>query len=78
MPVYEFRNKDTQEVTEVVLKISEYDNYLSENPQLERYYSTAPSLTSGHKTARQLAGTEWNDHLKRIKKSSGRDNTIKT
>ena len=78
MPVYEFRNKETQEVSEVVLKISEYDNYLSENPQLERYYSTAPGLTSGHKTARQLAGTEWNDHLKRIKKSSGRDNTIKT
>jgi hypothetical protein len=78
MPVYEFRNKDTQEVSEVVLKISEYDSYLKDNPQLERYYSSAPGLTSGHKTARQLAGTEWNDHLKRIKKSSGRDNNIKT
>lgn len=78
MPVYEFRNKDTQEVTEVVLKISEYDDFIENNPNLERYYSSAPGLTSGHKTARQLAGTEWNDHLKRIKKSSGRANTIKT
>ena len=78
MPVYEFRNKETQEVTEVVLKISEYDDFIENNPNLERYYSTAPSLTSGHKTARQLAGNEWNNHLERIKKGSGRDNTIKT
>lgn len=78
MPVYEFRNKETEEVIEVMLKISEYDNYIKENPNLERHYSTAPGITSGHKTARQLAGSEWNDHLKRIKKSSGRDNTIKT
>lgn len=78
MPVYEFRNKETEEVIDVMLKLSEYDNFIKENPHLERHYSTAPGLTSGHKTARQLAGTEWNDHLSRIKKTSGRDNTIKT
>lgn len=78
MPVYEFRNKETDELSEVILKISEYENYVKENPHLERHYSTAPGLTSGHKTARQLAGTEWNNHLDRIKKGSGRNNTIKT
>lgn len=78
MPLYEFRNKDTQEVTEVVLRISEYDDFIKNNSGLERYYTTAPGLVSGHKTARQLAGSEWNDHLGRIKKGAGRSNTIKT
>jgi hypothetical protein len=77
MPIYQFRNKETEEVFEINLKISEYDDYMKENPNLERYYTTAPGITSGHKTARQLAGSEWNDLLGRIKKNAGRNNTIK-
>ena len=78
MPIYEFKNNETDEVTEVTLKISEYDQYIKDNPNMTRVYTKAPALTSGHKSARQLAGSDWNDHLKRIKANSGKDNTIKT
>ena len=39
---------------------------------------SAPKLVTGHTTARQLAGTEWNDKLKEIKKNAGKGSTINT
>lgn len=78
MPIYEFKNNETDEVTEVTLKISEYDQYLKDNPNMTRCYTSVPAITSGAKSARQLAGSEWNDHLKRIAKNAGKGNTIKT
>jgi hypothetical protein len=35
MPTYVFRNKETGEQFEKIMKISELDNYRNENPQLE-------------------------------------------
>ena len=78
MPIYNFRNKQTGEITEVSLRISELDKYKEDNPDLESVILSAPALTSGHKTARQLAGGDWNNMLDNIKKKSGRGNTIKT
>lgn len=78
MPIYNFRNKQTGEITEVSLRISELDKYKEDNPDLESVILSAPGLTSGHKTARQLAGGDWNNMLDNIKKKSGRGNTIKT
>ena len=78
MPIYEFKDNETNEVHDVMLKISEYDQYIKDNPNMTRVYTKAPALSSGQKTARQIAGTEWNDHLKRIKANSGKNNTINT
>jgi len=78
MPIYEFKDNETNEVHDVMLKISEYDQYIKDNPNMTRVYTKAPALTSGHKSARQLAGSDWNDHLKRIKAGAGKNNTIKT
>jgi|AACY02.1.fsa_nt_gi hypothetical protein len=78
MPIYEFKDNETNEVHDVMLKISEYDQYLNDNPNMKRVYTVAPALTSGHKSARQIAGSDWNDHLKRIKAGAGKNNTIKT
>lgn len=36
MPTYTFRNKITQEQSEVFLRINEKENYLIENPELEQ------------------------------------------
>lgn len=36
MAIYLFKNKETDEVTEVWMKISERDQYLEENPHLEQ------------------------------------------
>lgn len=38
MPTYEFRNKDTNEITEVRLSIHDLDKYKDEHPELERYF----------------------------------------
>jgi hypothetical protein len=78
MPIYEFKNNETDEVTEVTLKISEYDDFLESNPNLSRYYSSVPSLVTGNTSALRTAGDGWKDHLNRIKSGSGRSNTIKT
>lgn len=77
MPVYEFKNSETNEIVEKILRISEYDDFLKDNPELVRHFSTAPSLTSDSISPLTRAGKEWENHLSNIKKNSGRDNTIK-
>lgn len=79
MPQYEFKNKETGEVTEVLLRLSEYDEWKKNNPQWERYHSSGsvPKVVSGTKSALSMAGKDWEKHLTNIKKASGKDNTIK-
>lgn len=48
MPTYEFRNKNTGEVTEVFMKMSEKDQYLIDNPHLEQTLTQAPAFTGDH------------------------------
>ena len=38
MPTYSLRNKETCEVFEHVMKIAEYDTYMKDNPNVERYH----------------------------------------
>ena len=78
MPHYEFKNKETGEVTEVLLRLSEYDEWKRNNPQWERYHSSesVPKVVSGVKSAMSMAGKDWERHLTNIKKSSGEGNTI--
>ena len=38
MPTYKFRNTETGEVTEHVMRIAELDNFKENNPKLERYF----------------------------------------
>lgn len=37
MPTYEFRNKETGELTEVRMSIHDLDKYKDQHPELERY-----------------------------------------
>lgn len=48
MPTYEFRNKETGEVTEVFMKISAKDQYLQENSHLEQIMTQAPAFAGDH------------------------------
>jgi hypothetical protein len=48
MPTYEFRNKDTGEVTEVFMKMSAKEQYLIDNPNLEQTMTQAPAFTGDH------------------------------
>ena len=44
MPIYTFRNKDTGEVYDKIMKISEREVYLNENPNMEAIITSAPSV----------------------------------
>jgi hypothetical protein len=46
MPVYRFKDNDTNEIFEVFMKISEKEKYLMENSNIESYIM-APSIVSG-------------------------------
>ena len=43
-----------------------------------RHIIQAPSMVTDTKGTLTRAGSEWRDHLERIKKKSGKGNTIKT
>ena len=79
MPQYDFKNKETGEVKELSLRISEYDQWIIDNPEWVRYFpaSSAPKLVSGTKSAMKIAGNEWENKLSAIKKNAGKQSTIK-
>lgn len=78
MPLYNFKNTETEEITEIVLRVSELDQFKEDNPLLKMVFLKAPALISGQKSALSMAGHGWQDHLKAIKKGAGDTNTIKT
>jgi len=47
MPNYSFRNKETGEEWEEFMGISEADQFLENNPHVERFVSRAPGLVGG-------------------------------
>jgi len=49
MPMYTFRDVETNEVFDIFLSLREYDLYKEEHPKHERYFdaSSIPSLVSG-------------------------------
>lgn len=48
MPTYEFRNKETGEVTEVFMSMSAREQYLQDNPHLEQTMTQAPAFAGDH------------------------------
>lgn len=44
MPTYEFRNKETGEVTEKIMKMAEREQFLNDNPHLEQTMTSAPAM----------------------------------
>lgn len=44
MPIYEFRDINTQETHSSTMSIQAKETYLAENPNLESYFTSAPKL----------------------------------
>ena len=44
MPIYTLKNKETGEIFEKTMKISDYTVFLEQNPDIERYFDCAPSM----------------------------------
>jgi hypothetical protein len=76
MPIYNFRDSDSGDISEVVLKISELDSFKSEHPHLHQVHLSAPTLSRDD--GRKKPDDGFRDVLKSIKKASGRGNTINT
>lgn len=51
MPTYNFEHKDTGEVIEKYMRISEKDGWLEDNPEWKSVILQAPSFTGDHITA---------------------------
>ena len=75
MPTYNMKNKATGEIQEMYLSFSERDALLDTN-EWEQMLSTPNFVTDTQSTLRR-AGSDWQEHLGRIKKGSGKGNTIK-
>lgn len=44
MPIYTLKNKETNEIFEKTMSISSYEEYLKQNPLIERYYDSTPII----------------------------------
>ena len=53
MPIYQFRNTQTDEEFEVLMKISEREEYLKNNPHIQPILS-APALVTGVSTSNKV------------------------
>lgn len=56
MPTYDFRNKDTGEVFEKIMKIADKEQYLIENPNIEQALLSAPAFTGDHIAVKRDSG----------------------
>lgn len=67
MPTYTFRNKITQEQSEVFLRINEKENYLIENPELEQIIQS-PLIVRDVGTNLKVSDT-FRERISRIKET---------
>jgi hypothetical protein len=65
MPTYVFKNKDSDEITEVVLKMSELDQYKLDNPNLEPQIQSSKFVGSQTDVLTK-AGDGWKEVQQRI------------
>lgn len=56
MPTYSFRNKETGEIRDEIMRISARDQYLLDNPHLEQVITGAPAFAGDHITIKKDTG----------------------
>tara|TARA_A100001037_G_scaffold261875_2_gene251134 strand:+ start:1134 stop:1379 length:246 start_codon:yes stop_codon:yes gene_type:complete len=80
MPLYDFLNKETGESEEHMVKLADYDQFIKDNPHLQREFTTASASIVSHAGGNIVSKTssDWRDHLKKIKKNAGKKANIKT
>jgi hypothetical protein len=76
MPTYVLKNEETGDEFEQTCSYDTLQKMLEAEPNL-KHLLKAPNMITDHKSVLTRAGSEWQDHLKNIKKNSGRGNTIK-
>lgn len=76
MALYNFEITETGDIIEVMVSISEYDDFVKSHPELKRVYLKAPAIVSSIGGWSRKTDDGFKDMLKNIKKSSGKGNTI--
>jgi hypothetical protein len=66
MPTYSFRNKETGEIFDQIMRIAEREEFLNQNPHLETVITGAPAFTGDHITAVKKYDTGFKEVLQRI------------
>lgn len=66
MPTYSFRNKDTGEVFDKILRIADREEFLTQNPHLESVITGAPAFTGDHITAVKKYDSGFKEVLQKI------------
>jgi hypothetical protein len=66
MPTYSFRNKETGDVFDQSMRISEREDFLKQNPHLESIITGAPAFTGDHISAVKKHDTGFKEVLQRI------------
>ena len=56
MPIYKFRDKVTDELIDITLRIADYDSFLASNDNLERYIDSVPGIVGGTGSIRTDSG----------------------
>ena len=69
MPTYDFKNTDTDEVTEMVMSISEMEQFKKDNPNMKMGISTPKQnlITGKDGAVLKQAGDGWKEVQDRIK-----------
>lgn len=71
MPLYDLKNKDTGEVFEVMMSYTEYQQYLQDNPNLERYFGSEIHFIDEISIGRKKPPEEFQKYvIERIKKNN--------
>jgi hypothetical protein len=70
MPTYTFLNKETQEVVEHVMKISELDAFKAANPHLERCFTDPTPMADPVRLGRVKVPDGFRDLLRTIHKGT--------
>lgn len=69
MPIYTLKNTETDEIFDVMLKISEYEIYLKENPHIQRHFESANRFIDEIALGRKQPPPEFQRHIERMKQS---------
>lgn len=78
MANYTFLDTKTEEEFDMSMPISELDTFKENNPHLQQLIKSAPSIGDAVRLGLRKPDSGFRDVLKRIKKASGRRNTINT
>lgn len=78
MPHYTFMNTETGEVFNVVMSMSDRDQYVIDNPHMQQQICSAPSIGDSIRLGLKKPDSGFRDRLKEIKKQHSRGITKST